>query len=588
MAGRLGKTVEQIVLLLLRGAFFYVARLYLRRSLFRDLRQVIRDDQLSSQPRSRSANVHSNGSRSALQTPDLGRRKSGTHAVSPYSDDGSPSPSSPLNDRGLRSYPWMTPNMSSDRAASDSLLPISTSTSGSVTPIPGEGGRAKSTQSRTVMSQLSDGVFCLCFSESATLFALVLSGNLFDQQILYFNWTLSLGALLLLIVVLIPLALCILLTYRRTNIRTANARQLKVTATLTLVPFVLYLFAFFKLGEMLGDAFGVQPGQHTFGVFNSVLERICVPGVLLIASLSGAGCVQTAWDGYEWRARYRGMAISDQHIVDAERSLQHTRRDLAERRQELDEAEEAAEQSAPRSLLSKLWSSDPASSKCAALNAEVQGLSSMEYQMSQDVHSMYKRKEAQELQKTLKGKLWVATSWLFVVYCVWRVLVSIINLLTPSSNKSGGTTNDFLTLLLAKLASEVNVDLDVHAWSALIGLALIGGILVANMRYVLVAISRVFKRTSSGISTSFMTLFLSQLMAIYLITSMISLPSAQASDTDTATSQLLASLPESSTFRRMFDLVLLIAATLTFAVRFIGRKLTTDDEYMLEGLSSHV
>lgn len=38
------------------------------------------------------------------------------------------------------------------------------------------------------------------------------------------------------------------------------------------------------------------------GVVNSLLSRICVPGVVLIASLSGGGAVNTAWEAYEWHA----------------------------------------------------------------------------------------------------------------------------------------------------------------------------------------------------------------------------------------------------------------------------------------------
>lgn len=38
------------------------------------------------------------------------------------------------------------------------------------------------------------------------------------------------------------------------------------------------------------------------GLINALLSRTCVPGVMLIASLSGGGAVNTAWEAFEWRS----------------------------------------------------------------------------------------------------------------------------------------------------------------------------------------------------------------------------------------------------------------------------------------------
>lgn len=41
------------------------------------------------------------------------------------------------------------------------------------------------------------------------------------------------------------------------------------------------------------------------GLFSTTLDRICVPGVALIAGLSGGGAVITAWNAFEWRERFK-------------------------------------------------------------------------------------------------------------------------------------------------------------------------------------------------------------------------------------------------------------------------------------------
>jgi hypothetical protein len=38
------------------------------------------------------------------------------------------------------------------------------------------------------------------------------------------------------------------------------------------------------------------------GIVNAMLSRVCVPGVFLIAALSGGGAVNTAWEAYEMRS----------------------------------------------------------------------------------------------------------------------------------------------------------------------------------------------------------------------------------------------------------------------------------------------
>lgn len=63
----------------------------------------------------------------------------------------------------------------------------------------------------------------------------------------------------------------------------------------------------------------------------------------------------------------------------------------------------------------------------------------------------------------------------------------------PSTVPDQGT--DLLTSLLTRLAVLLNVELDIATWSRMIGLALIGGILVANMRSVLGSVSRVCRRS---------------------------------------------------------------------------------------------
>lgn len=72
-----------------------------------------------------------------------------------------------------------------------------------------------------------------------------------------FNWSLSLLALLSMIVFVIPLGLCLLLTHRT---RPTASR----TLFLTLIPFAAYLVLFYKLGSLVASKFVVE-GSHSLG-----------------------------------------------------------------------------------------------------------------------------------------------------------------------------------------------------------------------------------------------------------------------------------------------------------------------------------
>ncbi|GAA5922305.1 Golgi pH regulator family protein [Sporobolomyces koalae] len=428
-----------------------------------------------------------------------------------------------------------------------------------------------------IYTKLSTALFCLSFSESCTLFTLLLFGEAVSERARTVNWSFSLLTLLALIVFVIPLGLCLLLTYRT---RTTFAR----TLLLTLVPFSIYLFTFYRFGHLVAHK-SVVAGSHSIGFVNTLLSRICVPGVVLIASLSGGGAINTAWEAYEWRSISSAEPVTDAQILQAERALYSARLDLQSRLKSLNLAQGSAQREADsassQSLLSRLTSSNPAAAHLKSLEVEVAAMESVEQQMVKDVATLKRRKMMREMGRSWRGRLWLLVGWLFSLYCVWRVFVSGVNLIfgysrrSHQSAKNGDTaqTTDVITSLLTRIAVMLDVELDIATWSRLLGLVLIGGIILANMRNVLASVSRIFKATSTGVSASFMLLFLAQLMAIYLLTSLISLPSSPTPETTT----LLDTLPDFNVFSRLFDSVFLLAAATVFVSRFAHRKLRDDE-----------
>ncbi|KAL8277334.1 hypothetical protein RQP46_010287 [Phenoliferia psychrophenolica] len=563
---------ETALLSMIRGIFFLACRHYVNLSLFSGLRSVIHEDATNSDSESPDPG--------AIQLEDA---ENGYFA--PSRDD---SPSALSTAAGKGKGRARSNSMEGNASAGGSGVPLLSprksqprrDSSTSPTPRAGPGGAS------STLPKLATSLFCLCFSESCMLFTLVLFGEAIGDRARTLNWSISLLALLSLIIFIIPLGLCILLTHRT---RTTVAR----TLTLTLVPFAVYLFLFIRVGSYIASKIVVE-GSHSIGLINALLSRVCAPGVVLIASLSGGGAVSTAWEAFEWRSISSAEAVTDSQIISAERSLYRARLDIQQRTKALQAATQSAhleaEETASQSVFSRWTSSTPHAANLASLQVELQAMEGMELQMVRDVAVLRKRKELREMGRTFKGRLWLAAGWALSVYCVWRVFVSCINLVfgysqkrhhTPSTPPADGSPlppeahqgTDVLTSLLGRLAVLLDLDLDIATWSRLIGLALIGGIIMANMRNVLGSVSRIFKATSTGVSASFMLLFLAQLMSMYLLTSLISLPSSPSE----SSALLLNTLPEFNVFSRLFDSVFLFAAGTVFVLRWVERKIRVED-----------
>ncbi|EGG09348.1 uncharacterized protein MELLADRAFT_95779 [Melampsora larici-populina 98AG31] len=498
-------------LIILRAIYFLGCRRYVHRSLLSDLRQVIRDDSLE------------------LTDPIESNSESDEESMTV----------------GLTN--WF--NKSSSSSAKPDSLPIRTPKRSSTA----------SKSAPSIPAGFTTFLFCWSFCEGSLLFSIVILGSWLDTTARNLNWNLSLGILIASVVYVFPLAECLLFANSVLSRKAADRPRLLSPRTvgLTLLPFLGYLFLYYRVGQTIQGLLGVETGSHSFGFLNTTLARICVPGVFLIASLSGGAAVNTAWETWEWRRRDKEPPITDQHIASAEQALQRTRTDLQARRAAASQSAEGPSSSGIMSLLT--------GTRTSQLQLELSGVEALERQMTADLNSMKQRKAYAEYSRTLPGILLNCANWSLSVYCIYRLFMA-------SSIRQNLNMPSFHALI---------IELDISTLSRLVGLVLIGSIIVVNLRASLVWVHRAFSRLGSGglISTPFMLLILGQLMAMYLLTCLISLPSASSS---TRPDDLLSTLPSFHLFSRLFDIVFLVTGILTGLIRWLAKQIlqTEDQETM--------
>ncbi|KIM82005.1 hypothetical protein PILCRDRAFT_97557 [Piloderma croceum F 1598] len=435
-------------------------------------------------------------------------------------------------------------------------------------------------------STLARSLFSASFSESCTMFLmLMLQGmGMLRPRARLLNWKLSLFLLLAIILLFIPLSLSLVLTIGtgthpfdishvclNFNIDQSRKRSIMIRVALSLVPVILYLLllSWIPLPDALASS----------DMTTTALSRLIVLGTIILGLLSGFGAVSNAWAFFPLFSRNRTVT-TEGDLSTAEQSLSRIRRDLQERKAalQLHEASKDPEAQSTWSRVVSNFRNDGSSD----LSQELKGLKAFELQMARNFEALKARREHDKFSGTLKGKIFNWGGQLFAIYCVFRVISSLINILMPAQNQeSANNYPDLITHLLAYLLSltpSIHMSLeDVAVISRQISLVLVGVIILSSMRLVLRGVTRALRITSRNLGASLMLLILAQLMGIYLLSTIVQLrtsfpPPPTRPDLDAAEINLFSTIPEYQLFGSLFDISFLVAAGLSTFGRWAGER----------------
>ncbi|KAI0070211.1 hypothetical protein K474DRAFT_1713534 [Panus rudis PR-1116 ss-1] len=446
------------------------------------------------------------------------------------------------------------------------------------------------TRKRTFHSTLSRTLFSITFTESCTLFILLMLQGLdiLHPQTRLLNWTWSIAVLLLSIVVLIPLSYSLVLSYRSASVSQTLQRPSPARLFMTMLPVGLFLFSLsfvplppsFSSHSMLASPFA------------KILARLIVVGTVILGLLSGFGAVSNAWMFFPRISGEKKPQPTEEDIRVAERGLERVREDIAERRRELERLE-ASQPKSDATWYSGFMPSFSGSSQSTATSQELQGLLALEQQMAGNLSHLRSERARVKFDQTLRGKLFKWGGRIFAVYCVYRIGISIINLILPAHNITPGSSEssssarmDILTIILAHLVSVIpwvhlptNTE-DISVIARQISLGLVGLIILSSIRMVLRGVARVLRVTSKNLGASLMLLILAQLMGLYLLSTLIQLrtsfpPPPPRTDTepDNGIINLFSTLPEFQVFGSLFDGSFLLAAVVSVVVLWFDERI---------------
>ncbi|KAB5593286.1 G protein coupled receptor [Ceratobasidium theobromae] len=439
--------------------------------------------------------------------------------------------------------------------------------------------------------------FAVCFSESCALFLLVMcqAYDVMDARSRYFNWRFSLVTLVALILVIIPVLQCLFIAYRPNRTMTEPGASLPRRLALPFFFFSAYIMLLLRI-PLVGNG-------KNMDMLTAALARLSVMGTVVLGILSGFGAIATAWMFADALGKKQWAEITKQDIANAENSLVRVRNDLELRSREAQALElQNTKNPQTRSWGSRFLGAFSGESEATALRREIAGLRALEVEMARELEHMRVRRARMKFSKTLSGRIWNAGGWLFAAYCAFRVSATNLLLLflglreyptsmptdtcapvSPSScSKLSTATPDLISGALGLLVSLVpGIPLDpseANQVARQISLLLVGGIVLSSIRVVLVGVGKILRVTSRSILSSLALLILAQLMGTYLLSTLIQLrtsfPSTLPGEGDTnSTPSLFSTLPAFEVFGWIFDAMFLVSACITMAWRWIEGRL---------------
>ncbi|XP_050312305.1 Golgi pH regulator isoform X2 [Anthonomus grandis grandis] len=420
---------------------------------------------------------------------------------------------------------------------------------------------------RHVMVQL---IFSITLTLSCTMFELIIFEILgfLDSSSRYFFWYLMLYLLLFVVIVLNPFYIGY---YCVSNIRYVRADYVR---RLTILTWLIFLGVFWKIG----DPFPINHPNQGFFSIESLVSRIGVIGVTVMALLSGFGAVNYPYSSMKYFMR----DVSESDVTSIEKRLIQTMDMIVMRKKRIAIAKKqrAHPKGDPAGGKKGIWDilasvrGDRTSENINQLKLEIDGLEEMSRQLFLEVHENRNMLERIEWSKTWKGIYFNFLGYIFSGYCLWKIFICTINIVFDRVGKK-----DPVTRGIEIAVHWMGWDFDVNFWSQQISFYLVGCIVVTSIRGLLLTLTKFFNRMSSSKSSNVIVLVMAQIMGMYFVSSVLLLRMNMPVQYRTIITQVLGAL-QFNFYHRWFDVIFLVSALGSIVTLYLAHKPPVRDNMM--------
>ncbi|CRK94869.1 CLUMA_CG008361, isoform A [Clunio marinus] len=402
-------------------------------------------------------------------------------------------------------------------------------------------------------------IFSITFALSLTLFELIIFeiAGVLETTSRFFHWRLSLIAILVMVVAVIPYYIAHSLI---NNIRIVSNRY---STPLTIVLWLGYLYIFWRIG----DPFPLLSTYKGIFTIEQGVSRIGVVGVTVMAILSGFGAVNFPFTNMT----YFIHPVTPNDVYSTERKLMQTIDMILAKKKRI-AVERRNRQKQPNTtssfwgLIKSVTNSSTNSENIGQLRLEISGLEELARQLFLEVHEMKNMQERQRWSQTLQGKYFNVLGHFFSLYCLWKIFICTINIVFDRVGKK-----DVVTRGIEIVTNWCGIHIDIAFWSQYISFILVGCIVVTSIRGLLITLTKFFYKISSSKSSNIIVLILAQLMGMYFCSSVLLIRMNMPAEYRVIITEVLSGL-QFNFFHRWFDVIFLLSALSSIFLLFIIRK----------------
>ncbi len=210
------------------------------------------------------------------------------------------------------------------------------------------------------------------------------------------------------------------------------------------------------------------------------------------------------------------------------------------------------------------------------LDLEIQGLKTMRQTLQNSLAILQNRRQTQQRSHTTYGRLFNMTSYVFALYCAYRIAATAFATLRRFSSPNTSFSNsDPINNFLALLAKHWDPTIDRVAWSRTISFLLSGVMLLLSFNSVLQTFY-LFARIVPGVlhqtKTNF-ALIISQIAATYVISSALLLRSNLPPEMKSKIGDALGAPLEPAFTEKWFEGWFLASSLMTIVGLWLGKRL---------------
>ena len=290
-------------------------------------------------------------------------------------------------------------------------------------------------------------IFCINFTLSCTMFELIIFeiSDTLDRSSRYFHWYLSLYLTLFMVIILTPLYLSY---YMLVNMRSPFAQ--KYLWPLAGITWCIFIFIFWKIG----DPFPIHNPKHGMLGVQTMVSRVGVIGVTIMALLSGFGAVNYPYTSMAMFMR----TVTPADVSQIERKLVQTQEMVIAKKKRVMVAERELllqvkywgflkiyiykvlsvflsffQQQQNQNRGGGAWwdrmkslastTSYRSAENIPQLKQDIRILEELSRQLFLEIHDLINMRERLDWSKTWQGKYFNFLGYFFSIYCTWKIFI---------------------------------------------------------------------------------------------------------------------------------------------------------------------